>query len=486
MPNLDSDVEDDQNDETLVLWDRTLLDDELRQGVNIVLLSDSCHSGTIYWRRGGLEEAENAFVKRLFYENLSVNSSDSVAVPRPAVGTSAPAARNAFFEPNASPTPVLTRELPFEVNHGCADNQLSQEVNGAGVFTTVLDRTWANNSFQGSYTAFYRAILSRMLPKPNPAARPVGSKSAGTRGENPVQPIVPGLEQSRSYSMHYDVRHGRASSRLSTPRHLTMSGPPKWKKPQSARKPRLTLPDGRWANVRRWRSPAHHLGSTYAADGGAPGMKGRSVPRCRRSWPTLNDRHVRHRRLWRGDTQCAACGLQSATGERFHGCTAAQATVRRLQRADADPSDLRQVIDGDRIGECASIHSSTRWTCRVAISSARRQCGRFWPRQPRKSPSGVRSSLAAVGRRKQPLVLPVEFAGHPMAEGTQAGSRTRLDGELARPFLERRQPAKSASRCLVHERSVEREHQRSEGLRLQLKLLTGACKLAQAGVEIVS
>lgn len=89
-------------------------------------------------------------------------------------------------------------------------------------------------------------------------------------------------------------------------------------------------------------------------------------------------------------------------------------------------------------------------------------------------------------RGKQPLVLPVEFAGHPMAEGTQAGSRTRLDGELARPFLERRQPAKSASQCLVHERSVEREHQRSEGLRLQLKLLTGACKLAQAGVEIVS
>jgi hypothetical protein len=54
VPNLDSDDEDDQKDETWVLWNRMLLDDELRQafaafqqGVNIVILSDSCHSGTI-------------------------------------------------------------------------------------------------------------------------------------------------------------------------------------------------------------------------------------------------------------------------------------------------------------------------------------------------------------------------------------------------------------------------------------------------------
>jgi uncharacterized caspase-like protein len=217
VPNLNDDEEDDRKDETWVLWDRMLLDDELREaflafgeGVNIVVLSDSCHSGTVTRRYGGLEEAENAIAKRLFYENLSAGSSNNVVVPRPAVQTSAANARNAFMLSDGLPAQVRTRELPFEVNQlvllenlqvyrevqsrprsrspllaslisisGCADNQLSQEVNGAGVFTTVLNRTWANNAFNRSYTEFHRAIVSQMLPNQTP--------QLGSWGANPQE-----------------------------------------------------------------------------------------------------------------------------------------------------------------------------------------------------------------------------------------------------------------------------------------------------------
>ena len=53
IPDLDSD-EEDGNDETWVLYDRQLLDDELyagyarfAEGVRIAVFSDSCHSGTV-------------------------------------------------------------------------------------------------------------------------------------------------------------------------------------------------------------------------------------------------------------------------------------------------------------------------------------------------------------------------------------------------------------------------------------------------------
>lgn len=55
VPNTSDDNEPDQQDETWVLFDRMLIDDELEQafsafraGVRIILLSDSCHSGTVY------------------------------------------------------------------------------------------------------------------------------------------------------------------------------------------------------------------------------------------------------------------------------------------------------------------------------------------------------------------------------------------------------------------------------------------------------
>jgi len=71
--------ETDQQDETWVLYDRQLLDDEIERalaafqaGVNIVLLSDSCHSGTVYRRMDDPAQLRFAELKRTFYADLGV------------------------------------------------------------------------------------------------------------------------------------------------------------------------------------------------------------------------------------------------------------------------------------------------------------------------------------------------------------------------------------------------------------------------------
>jgi metacaspase-1 len=261
VPNAGSDAEVDQKDETWVLYDRMLLDDELsvaftafREGVDIVLLSDSCHSGTVYRLAPGFDESEYAAVKRAFYENLGLGRDPmSVlgAIPHPVLqvptavrGRSVARVRPTVYRGNggggvaAPPRPVLrgsrpggaaiangasgavvTRDMPLDVNDdvvgrdapfyrliqervrsrgaiaasgvaisGCQDNQLSQEVNGAGVFTTTLHRTWADNSFTGSYEALHRQIVAQMGPNQTPELGSFGSQPETLLARTPFTP----------------------------------------------------------------------------------------------------------------------------------------------------------------------------------------------------------------------------------------------------------------------------------------------------------
>ena len=266
VPNRGADPEEDQQDETWVLWDRMLLDDELHAafgafdaGVNLVLLSDSCHSGTVYRARGLGEQEQYADLKASFYADLAVGRDPAdplAAVPRPAVQARAvsqsrsasvpapvryprPSQRGVAVVERVAALPklagangdrdgaarnghegsVLTRELPLAVNDrvvqqqadryeeikaavrgadivaancvaisGCQDNQLSQEVNGAGVFTTTLARTWANNSFAGTYQDLHRAIVAQMGSNQTPQLGRFGGDPDSLLMQTPFNP----------------------------------------------------------------------------------------------------------------------------------------------------------------------------------------------------------------------------------------------------------------------------------------------------------
>jgi hypothetical protein len=249
--------EEDQKDETWVAYDRQIIDDELSlafgefpAGTNIIVVSDSCHSGTVYrYVRGpgGFRAArdqdvdkefqrEFAELKLAFYEDLAVarpgpGEPPFVAFPRPAdgprvadrvqvrtaaiatAGSTGTSSQDASLLVGAAPytggsaasrgqdgepefavraMPITVNEAANEVQHeelveakrkarsrpdvaaagillsGCADNQLSQEVNGAGVFTTILNRTWANGSYIADYQRYIAQIVSQMGPTQTP------------------------------------------------------------------------------------------------------------------------------------------------------------------------------------------------------------------------------------------------------------------------------------------------------------------------------
>jgi peptidoglycan hydrolase-like protein with peptidoglycan-binding domain len=231
VPNNGTDAEDDKLDETWVLYDRQLLDDEIGQalaafapGVSVVTVSDSCHSGTVTREMPEQFQRDFAELKKSFYADLAVirpGPNEPIAFPRPFAAVQAmtnratarfPGQRGAVAvleRPILLRDEVVTREMPFDVNlqvneiqadelavardqitvtradlranelllSGCLDAQLSQETGGHGVFTTAVERTWANGSFSGSYTALHKAISALMGPTQTPALT--------THGPNP-------------------------------------------------------------------------------------------------------------------------------------------------------------------------------------------------------------------------------------------------------------------------------------------------------------
>lgn len=263
VTDVSGDDETDQQDETWVLYDRQLLDDEVEQalsefapGVGIVMLSDSCHSGTVYRRMLDPIQRSVAELKQAFYTDLAVPRSvptdeeaSVLSFPRPVSAArqvedrltrrdrssssrggpvvSSPQLRfpgqrtrgaiavlerpvDLAEEEFDTAGTIRTREMPFDINlmanqlqaeelrdaksrapaargavrasglliSGCMDSQLSQEVGGHGVFTTTLERTWANSTFTGSYESFHRAIRSQMGPTQIPELSLFGADAA--------------------------------------------------------------------------------------------------------------------------------------------------------------------------------------------------------------------------------------------------------------------------------------------------------------------
>lgn len=179
--------EPDSKDETWVLYDREILDDEIREmlagfaaGVRVVVLSDSCHSGTVI---------------RALYQDL-VESTPTVArayekvAPelRSRVGSRAARAFRFRSIPSEIQAKVLkahkalytgirartakrgeiTTAASVILLSGCQDNQEAGEKDGHGFFTAALLDEWGGGAFTGDYRALHAAILVQMPPTQAP------------------------------------------------------------------------------------------------------------------------------------------------------------------------------------------------------------------------------------------------------------------------------------------------------------------------------
>ena len=169
--------ESDLKDETWCLYDGELIDDELRElwaqfreDVRILLLSDSCHSGSV--SRMAYDEIAGA--------GLARGRASRVGGDRPPVYRAAPdevslrtyRANRDFYTEIMRSLPPPGKESPIRATvrliSGCQDNQLSQDGTFNGLFTGTLLRVWKDGAFEGTYRRFHRAILRLMPPTQSP------------------------------------------------------------------------------------------------------------------------------------------------------------------------------------------------------------------------------------------------------------------------------------------------------------------------------
>ncbi len=166
VPDRNND-EDDHLDETWCLYDGQLIDDELYErwskfapGVRILVLSDSCHSGSV---------TRDALLPTPLATSVAVAPGGAQAfgprcLPVELVGRAYRANQELYDSIQKAPA---KRESDVHANvlliSGCQDPQTSMDGPFNGAFTGALLRIWNSGTFAGNYRSFHRKI-QRALP----------------------------------------------------------------------------------------------------------------------------------------------------------------------------------------------------------------------------------------------------------------------------------------------------------------------------------
>lgn len=177
--------EPDQKDETWCLFDGQLIDDELylelsrfAAGVRVLVLSDSCHSGSVTrdfappppppGQRIKLMPAEVA--RRVYDEHKDFYDQLQVDVLREAAkATIDPDAALALVGAASHAVGLVGVFKPSVLLiSGCQDNQTSMDGAHNGAFTGQLLKVWNGGAFSGNYAGFHARIRAGLPPTQSP------------------------------------------------------------------------------------------------------------------------------------------------------------------------------------------------------------------------------------------------------------------------------------------------------------------------------
>ncbi|MBN1582651.1 MAG: caspase family protein [Anaerolineae bacterium] len=172
----------DGQDETLIAYDRPIVDDELDDiwikmaaGVRLVMLSDSCNSGTNY------------------------RSLHTLIAPTPFIPLSA-AVRDASG----------SSAFKAQMIHmgGCRDGFSSVGYRSGGVFTQALCNIWQDGRFQGNYPRFYQQVCERITGSQRPQYNTYGPVT-GFQDQRPFTVVSPDITREPGKKVAFRVRNGR-------------------------------------------------------------------------------------------------------------------------------------------------------------------------------------------------------------------------------------------------------------------------------------
>ena len=191
--------EADKQDETWCLYDSQLIDDELyfelgqfAAGVRVLVLSDSCHSGTVTrarpvppppGMRAKLMPAEVGL--RVYAQHQGFYDGLQASVARAAgkagnAGLADPDAALSALQFQSGRVNALTGQFRAAVIliSGCQDNQVSLDGDHNGAFTARLREVWNNGRFKSTYAQFHKQIVAGMPASQTPNLFLLGKPAA--------------------------------------------------------------------------------------------------------------------------------------------------------------------------------------------------------------------------------------------------------------------------------------------------------------------
>lgn len=187
--------EADRKDETWCLYDGQLIDDELyfelsrfAVGVRILVLSDSCHSGTVTRAAAPpppppgtrYRHMPNGVAVRVYEAHQTFYDKLQAAVTKAAGGrvVDPDAALSQVGAAGQAGAVVASFGPAVLLISGCQDNQTSLDGEHNGAFTEQLLKVWNHGAFRGTYGSFHARIRAGMPVSQSPNLYILGDAAA--------------------------------------------------------------------------------------------------------------------------------------------------------------------------------------------------------------------------------------------------------------------------------------------------------------------
>lgn len=255
MPNAGAEDEPDGMDETWCLFDGQLIDDELRllwqdfaAGVRIVVVSDTCNSGTV------TRVAPPFVTGRALAPAARIRSA-----PAPVMRRVFLAHRGFYTAIQVETKSQLLRRrgqlgATVRLLAACPDGQDAADGQENGAFTAALLEAWNFGRFDGNYAAFHRAILDAIRSDQAPQHNVIGRANPQFDAQ---RPFVIGESAVRSASIAAaGTRSGDTNQRAT----LAIEGYLADKRPNELGIWRASKPKSDWGmRASAWRGVGHGI-----------------------------------------------------------------------------------------------------------------------------------------------------------------------------------------------------------------------------------